>query len=305
MDRLDAYRLFVRAADTGAISRAAREMGLGQPAASRLLDALEARLGARLFTRTTRRLALTDAGRLALDRARALLAEADDLEAAVKGLDRAPAGLLRVAASVAFGRAELIPHAGAFLDAHPQMRLDFVLKDERVDPVAEAVDLTFRLGALEDSRLTARRLGAYERWLVAAPAGPAPLKPDDLRDGPTLDFAGIALGRRWPLSDGRRTVEVEVRGETRASSGEAVVDLAVQGLGVAMLPSFVVAAPITEGRLVRVMSEWSGPPLEIHALWAARELPRKARAFLDFIAPRLLTSHQAKPMFARGASLCF
>ena len=291
MDRLDAYRLFVRAADTGAISRAAREMGLGQPAASRLLDALEARLGARLFTRTTRRLALTDAGRLALDRARTLLAEADDLEAAVRGLDRAPAGLLRVAASVAFGRAELIPHAGAFLDAHPQMRLDFVLKDERVDPVAEAVDLTFRLGALEDSRLTARRLGAYERWLVAAPGGPAPLKPDDLRDGPTLDFAGIAFGRRWPLSDGRRTIEVEVRGETRASSGEAVVDLAVQGLGVAMLPSFVVAAPITEGRLVRVMSEWSGPPLEIHALWAARELPRKARAFLDFIAPRLLTSH--------------
>jgi len=291
MDRLDAYRLFVRAADTGAISRAAREMGLGQPAASRLLDALEARLGARLFTRTTRRLALTDAGRLALDRARALLAEADDLEAAVKGLDRAPAGLLRVAASVAFGRAELIPHAGAFLDAHPQMRLDFVLKDERVDPVAEAVDLTFRLGALEDSRLTARRLGAYERWLVAAPGGPAPLKPADLRDGPTLDFAGIAFGRRWPLSDGRRTVEVEVRGETRASSGEAVVDLAVQGLGVAMLPSFVVAAPMSEARLVRVMSEWSGPPLEIHALWAARELPRKARAFLDFIAPRLLTSH--------------
>ena len=291
MDRLDAYRLFVRAADTGAISRAAREMGLGQPAASRLLDALEARLGARLFTRTTRRLALTDAGRLALERARTLLAEADDLEAALRGLDRAPAGLLRVAASVAFGRAELIPHAGAFLDAHPQMRLDFVLKDERVDPVAEAVDLTFRLGVLEDNRLTARRLGAYQRWLVAAPGGPAPLKPDDLRDGPTLDFAGIAFGRRWPLSDGRRTIEVEVRGETRASSGEAVVDLAVQGLGVAMLPSFVVAAPISEGRLVRVMSEWSGPPLEIHALWAARELPRKARAFLDFIAPRLLTSH--------------
>jgi DNA-binding transcriptional LysR family regulator len=290
MDRLDAYRLFVRAADTGAISRAAREMGLGQPAASRLLDALEARLGARLFTRTTRRLALTDAGRLALERARALLAEAEGLEAAVRGLDRAPAGLLRLAASVAFGRAELIPQAAAFLDAHPQMRLDFVLKDERVDPVAEAVDLTFRLGALEDSRLTARRLGAYERWLVAGPHGPTPSKPEELRDGPTIDFAGIAFGRRWPLTDGRRTVEVEVRGETRASSGEAVVDLAVQGLGVALLPSFVVAAPMAEGRLVRVMEGWSGPPLALHALWAAKELPRKARAFLDFIAPRLSTS---------------
>jgi DNA-binding transcriptional LysR family regulator len=287
MDRLDAYRLFVRAADTGAISRAAREMGVGQPAASRMLDALESRLGARLFTRTTRRLVLTEAGRLALERARALLAEAEGLEAAVKGLDRAPAGLLRVAASVAFGRAELIPHAAAFLDAHPQMRLDFVLKDERVDPVAEAVDLTFRLGPLEDSRLTARRLCGYERILVAAPGGPAPRKPDDLRDGLTIDFAGLAFGRRWPLSDGRRTVEVEVRGETRASSGEAVVDLAAQGLGVALLPSFAVAAPLAEGRLVRVMPVWSGPMLDLHALWAAKELPRKARAFLDFVAPKL------------------
>jgi DNA-binding transcriptional LysR family regulator len=85
-------------------------------------------------------------------------------------------------------------------------------------------------------------------------------------------------------------VEIEVRGETRASSGEAVVDLAAQGLGVALLPSFAVEGPIARGRLVRVMSDWSGPPLELHALWAAKELPRKARAFLDFIAPRLATS---------------
>lgn len=287
MDRLDAYRLFVRAADTGAISRAAREQGIGQPAASRLLDALEARLGARLFTRTTRRLVLTEAGRLALDRARAVLAEAEGLEQAVKGLDRAPAGLLRVAASVAFGRAELIPHAAAFLDAHPQMRLDFVLKDERVDPVADAMDLTFRLGALEDSRLTARRLCAYPRWLVAAPGLEPPRTPDDLQRVRTIDFAGVGYGRRWPLGDGRRAIEVEVRGETRASSGEAVVDLAAQGLGVALLPSFAVAAPLSDGRLVRVMAAWSGPPLDLHGLWAAKELPRKARAFLDFIAPRL------------------
>jgi len=287
MDRLDAYRLFVRAADAGAISRAARELGMGQPAASRLLDALEARLGARLFLRTTRRLVLTEAGRLAIDRARSVLAEAEGLEAAVKGLDRTPAGLLRVAASVAFARAELVPHVGAFLDAHPQMRLDFVLKDERVDPVADAVDLTFRLGPLEDSRLVGRRLCAYERWLVAAPLDEPPLTPGDLQRGRTVDFAGVAYGRRWPLTDGRRTLEVEVRGETRASSGEAIVDLVAQGLGVALLPSFVVAGPVAGGRLVRVMPAWSGPPLELHALWAAKELPRKARAFIDFIAPRL------------------
>ncbi len=291
MDRLDAFRLFVRAAETGAISRAAREMGLAQPAASRLPGALEDQLGARLFTRSTRRLTLTEAGRLALDRARALLVEAEGLEAAVRGLDRTPAGLLRVSASVAFGRAELIPRAAAFLEGHPQMRLDFLLRDERVDPVAEAVDLTFRLGPMEDSRLTARRLGAYDRRLVASPAFVdrfgAPATPLDLNNAPTLDFAGLSFGRRWPLSDGTRTVEVEVRGETRASSGEAVLDLALQGLGVALLPAFLVDPLLEDGRLVRILPDWSGPPLDLHAVWAARELPRKARAYLDFMAPGL------------------
>lgn len=291
MDRLDAYRLFVRAAETGVISRAAREMGLAQPAASRLLGALEAQLGARLFARSTRRLTLTEAGLLALDRARALLIEAEGLEAAVRGLDRTPAGLLRVSASVAFGRAELIPRAAAFLERHPQMRLDFLLRDERVDPVAEAVDLTFRLGPMEDSRLTARGLGAYARRLVASPAfvarHGAPASPQALNDAPTLDFAGLSFGRRWPLSDGTRTVEVEVRGETRASSGEAVLDLALQGLGVALLPAFLVDPLLADGRLVQVLPDWGGPPLALHAVWAVRELPRKARAYLDFMAPGL------------------
>lgn len=293
MDRLDAYRLFVRAAETGGISRAAREMGLTQPAASRLLGALEAQLGARLFARSTRSLALTEAGLLALDRARAVLVEAEGLEAAVRGLDRTPTGLLRVAASVAFGRAALIPRTADFLRAYPLMRLAFVLRDERIDPVADAVDLTFRLGPLEESRLTARRLGAYPRRLVASPdlvarLG-APRTPQDLNDCPTLDFTGLTFGRRWSLSDGRRTVTVEVRGETRANSGEAVADLAMQGLGVALLPSFLVDPLIGDGRLVRILPDWSGPPLELHALWAAPELPRKARAWLDFLLPDLST----------------
>ncbi|MDP1630014.1 MAG: LysR family transcriptional regulator [Caulobacter sp.] len=293
MDRLDAWRLFVRAAETGAISRAAREMGLGQPAASRLLAGLEAGLGARLFARSTRRLTLTEAGSLALDRARALLTESEGLEAAVRGLDRSPSGLLRLSASVAFGRAVLIPCASAFLAAYPLMRLDFVLRDDRVDPVAEGVDLTFRLGALEDSRLTARRLGHYERRLVASPdwlaRSGAPETPQALADGATIDFTSLGFGRRWPLSDGRRTVEIEISGQTRASSGEAVLDLALQGLGVALLPAFLVDPLLADGRLVRLLPDWSGPPLDLHAVWSARELPRKARAFLEFINPRLTT----------------
>jgi len=291
MDRLDAYRLFVRAAETGVISRAARELGLTQPAASRLLGALEDQLGARLFARSTRSLTLTEAGGLALDRARALLAELEGLEAAVHGLDRIPTGLLRVSASVAFGRGRLIPHTADFLRAWPLMRVDYVLKDERVDPVGEAIDLTFRLGPMEDSRLTARRLGAYGRRLVASPDFVArhgrTETPQQLNDAPTLDFTGLGYGRRWPLSDGRRAVTVEIKGETRANSGEALLDLTLQGLGVALLPAFLVDPLLADGRLVRILPDWSGPALELHAIWAARELPRKARAFLDFIIPRL------------------
>lgn len=291
MDRLDAYRLFVRAAETGVISRAARELGLTQPAASRLLGALEDQLGARLFARSTRSLALTEAGGLALDRARAVLSELDGLESAVHGLDRIPTGLLRVSASVAFGRGRLIPHTADFLRAWPLMRVDYILKDERIDPVVEAVDLTFRLGPMEDSRLTARRLGAYGRRLAASPDFVArhgrAEAPQQLNDAPTLDFTGLGYGRRWPLSDGRRTVTVEIKGETRANSGEAVLDLTLQGLGVALLPAFLVDPLLADGRLVRILPEWSGPALELHAVWAARELPRKARAFLDFIVPRL------------------
>ena len=291
MDRLDAYRLFVRAAETGVISRAARELGLTQPAASRLLGALEDQLGARLFARSTRSLALTEAGGLALDRARAVLSELDGLESAVHGLDRIPTGLLRVSASVAFGRGRLIPHTADFLRAWPLMRVDYILKDERIDPVVEAVDLTFRLGPMEDSRLTARRLGAYGRRLAASPDFVArhgrAEAPQQLNDSPTLDFTGLGYGRRWPLSDGRRTVTVEIKGETRANSGEAVLDLTLQGLGVALLPAFLVDPLLADGRLVRILPEWSGPALELHAVWAARELPRKARAFLDFIVPRL------------------
>ncbi|MDO8297857.1 MAG: LysR family transcriptional regulator [Caulobacter sp.] len=291
MDRLDAYRLFVRAAETGVISGAAREMGLTQPAASRLLGALETQLGARLFARSTRSLTLTEAGHLALDRARALLAELDGLETTVRGLDRIPTGLLRVAGSVAFGRSRLIPRTADFLRAWPLMRVEYVLKDERIDPVVDAVDLTFRLGPMEDSRLTARRLGAYDRRLAASPDFVArhgqAVTPHDLNDCRTLDFTGLSYGRRWPLSDGRRMVQVEIKGESRANSGEAVLDLALQGLGVALLPSFLVDPLIADGRLVRVLPGWSGPPLELHAVWAARELPRKARAYLDFIVQTL------------------
>ena len=169
MDRLDALRLFLRVAETGSFSRAARDLGVAQSAASRAVAGLEAELGARLLHRTTRSLSLTDAGQRACDHARDVVSGMEALAGAVRSAQAEPAGLLRVSASVAFARAELVPLVPDFLAAWPRVRLDLAARDDRIDPVAEGIDLAFRLGSIEDSRLTGRRLGGYARIVVAAP----------------------------------------------------------------------------------------------------------------------------------------
>jgi DNA-binding transcriptional LysR family regulator len=291
MDRLDAFRLFIRAAETGSFSKAAAEAGVGQPVASRVISGLEGRLGVRLFNRTTRSLSLTDAGALALDAARNLLEANEQLEAAVRGGDRAPVGLLRVSASVAFARAELAPGLPQFLAAFPHVRVDLLGRDDRVDVVAEGVDLALRLGPLEDSSLMAKKLGAYERIVVGAPAllerEGAPDEPFDLMGLRCIVFTTTPYGAVWPLErDGERR-DIEVEGDVKCSNGELMRDFLVAGLGLAMVPDFLVRDQLTSGALVRVLPDWAGPPVPLHALWSGRDLPRKARVFLDHLAPRL------------------
>lgn len=291
MDRLEALKLFVRVVEAGSFSEAARGLGLGQPQVSRAVALLEDRWGAQLIRRSTRTLSLTEAGQRVFDRARELLDLADGLESSVRGVDREPVGLLRVSASVAFARAEVVPHVPEFLGSNPHVRLDLVTADERVDIVAEGIDLAFRLGALEDSSLTARRLGAYRRVLAAAPAyldrAGRPEQPRDLARHDAVIFTSSRHGARWPLSRSGANQEVEVRGVVAASSGRVLSDFVRQGLGVALGPSFLFAPDFASGRLSHVLPDWSGPPLEVHAVWARRDLPSKARAFLNHVAPRL------------------
>lgn len=291
MDRLEALKLFVRVVETGSFSEAARSAGLGQPQVSRAVALLEARWGAQLIRRSTRTLSLTEAGQKVFERARELLDLADGLETSIHGSDREPVGLLRVSASVAFARAELVPHVPDFLTHHPHVRLDLATTDERADIVAEGIDLAFRLGGLEDSSLTARRLGAYPRVIAAAPAyldrAGCPEHPRDLARHDAVIFTSSRHGARWPLSRAGVQHEVEVRGVVSASSGRVLSDFVRQGLGVALGPSFLFAPDFASGRLSQVLPEWAGPPLDLHAVWARRDLPSKARAFLNHVAPRL------------------
>lgn len=291
VDRLSALRLFVRAVETGSFSRAGRDSGMSQPATSRAIAALEADLGARLLMRTTRRLSVTEAGQRVYAQAQRLLAEEEALVEAAAGADREPIGRLRVSTSIALAIAEVAPHVDGFLKSWPRLRLDLAATDARIDPVAEGVDLILRLGPLTDSSLTGRRLGGYERWLVASPDlardldASAPLN-ERLRNRCVV-YSGSTLGARWRLEGPAGTIEIEPSGTLAAAAGAVVLELAATGAGVALLPSFAVHADLRAGRLVRIAPDWRGPPVALTALWTHRELPRKARLFLDHLSPRL------------------
>lgn len=291
MDRLSALRLFVRAVESGSFSRAGRDAGLSQSAASRAIAGLEADLGARLLLRTTRRLSVTEAGQRVYEQAQRLLHEDAALMEAAAGADRVPIGRLRVSTSIAFATAEVAPHAEGFLAAWPRLRLDLAATDTRIDAVAEGVDLILRLGPLTDSSLTGRRLGCYERWLVAAPAVAAALDPqaslaEQLRQRCVV-FSGTGLAQKWRLEGPTGAFELEPSGPLSASAGAVVLSLAEAGAGVALMPSFAVRDALAAGRLVRVAPEWAGPMMALTALWTHRELPRKARLFLDHLTPCL------------------
>jgi DNA-binding transcriptional LysR family regulator len=197
--------------------------------------------------------------------------------------------MLRVSASVAFARAELAPILPAFLAAFPHVRLDLLGRDDRIDLVAEGVDLALRLGPLEDSSLRAKKLGAYERVLVAAPSllerDGAPESPDDLAGHRCIVFTTTPYGAVWPLERGGERRDIEVQGDVKCSNGELMRDFMVAGLGIAMVPDFLVREQLASGALVRVLPDWAGPPVPLHALWSGRDLPRKARVFLDHWPP--------------------
>ncbi|HEV7228145.1 LysR family transcriptional regulator [Brevundimonas sp.] len=291
MDRLDALRLFVRTVQTGSFTRAGAEIGASQPQASRAVAALEARLGARLLLRSTRRLSPTEAGQRVYEQALTLLAEEEALIAAAAGADREPAGRLRVSASVVFGERVLAPLLTDFLERWPRVRVDVAATDARLDLVAEGIDLAFRLGALSDSALTTRRLGAYARLLVGTPATAARVEADpDLRGALAregIGFTGTTSAARWRLTKGDEKMDVELAGRASSSNGAVVHRLAREGAGVALLPSFAAQACVAEGKLVRVATDWTGEPVDLHAVWTGRALPVRARAFLDHVAPRL------------------
>lgn len=292
MDRLHELEVFVAVADAGGFAKAGARLRLSPPAVTRAIAALEERLGARVFTRSTRSLTITDVGQRFLDSARRVLADLDAAEREAVGATAAPQGHLTITASVTFGRSTLAPVVSAFLDQHPRVSVSVVLLDRVANLVEEGIDLAVRIGALPDSSLMARRIGAVRRILVASPdylaRRGAPSAPADLKLHAVIAFTGLMPSREWRFLDGRGGASVSFMPRLEINDAVAAIAAAERGEGVTIALSYMVAEQIRSGRLVPVLDAFTPPPAPVHLVHAQNRLTApKLRAFVEFAAPRL------------------
>jgi DNA-binding transcriptional LysR family regulator len=293
MDRLKAMSILVSIVDTGSFSAASRALNMPLATVSRQITELESHLGTRLLHRTTRKLALTDAGQTYLAAARRILEEVEDCEQAAAGEFQTPRGELVVTAPVTFGRLHTLPVVRDFLAAYPDINVRLTLSDRNLHLLDDHIDLAVRIGALPDSGLIATRIGAVRTVVVASPdllaAHGTPQAPDELAALPGVHFDVLSPGARWSFSALRgKSVEVAPRPRLTVSGAEAAVWAACQGVGVTRVLSYQCADAVRSGRLRVILEDFEPAPLPIHLLHAARgSLPTKMRVFLDFAKTRL------------------
>lgn len=297
----EAWAVFARVAELGSFGRAAEELGTTKGTVSKAVARLEVRLGARLFHRTSRKLALTEAGLAARDDAARLLAEAEAAEARATATTSEPRGRVRVAAPMSFGILHVAPLLPDFLAGHPGVTVDLHLSDAVVDLVGGGFDLGLRIAALPGSSLRARRLCGVRRSVVAAPAYLArhgrPTHPDDLADHACLGYAYLPMPDRWRFAQASgATATIVPRGNLRTNNADALLPALRAGLGLALQPDFLVWEDLEAGRLERVLPDWSAPPIDLHLVTPPGE-PRPARvtALLGFLAERLAGAPWARP----------
>ncbi|KAA0020299.1 LysR family transcriptional regulator [Salinicola corii] len=291
MDRLQALNVFVAVAEAESFAKGASAIGLSAPSATRAINMLESTLGARLFTRSTRRVRLTDVGRTYLAEVREILAHLQAADDMASGAANTPVGQLRITCPQEFGRIHVAPLLTEFLDEYPRVRADVLMVDRIVNLVEEGFDIALRIGHLPSSELSAVRIGQVRRVICGSPDYFAtrgrPQAPSDL-----LSHRVVASGSTPPLNEWRLGQDgahgVRVHPRLTVSSLAAAIDTARRGWGLCRVLSYQVGPDLESGTLQTVLEEHEPAPLPVHLVHVeGRRAAAKVRAFIDFAAPRL------------------
>jgi len=289
MDRLTEMEAFATVVDQGGFTDAAKKMGISKSAVSKHISSLEARLGARLLNRTTRRVSPTEIGLAYYDRARRVLSDAGEADALVASMQSAPAGLLRLSVATDFGVNHLSPILGDFLQQFPDITVNMVLNNRYVELISEGFDMAIRMGDLEDSSLRARKLTETQMRMIAAPSyfekHGRPTRLDDLNSHKLLHYSNQASGNAWkitPPSGEER--QIRSAGWLSVNDGQSLLNACIAGLGIAYLPSFLYANAMEQGQVVDVMPDLPVERTGIYAVYPpGRFTQPKVRAFIDFL----------------------
>lgn len=292
MDRMTAMETFVTVIEAGSFSGAARRLNVGQPAISKSIAQLEARLGVRLLIRSTRGLAPTEAGQQFYERSKRAIEEADEAELAARGSGASLSGRLRVCAAVTFARLHIVPKMNAFLDGHPDLRVDVLLDDRNVDLLEAGIDVALRMGTLGDSSMTARKIGQSRRMVVGTPAyfkaHGTPKSPADLAGHEAIVYELRGGGSAWSFRRGSSEVAVVVSGRMRVTAAEGVRAAVLADMGLAVASEWMFAPEIGSGAVKVVLKEWTLPPVDLWAVFpTGRMASAKARAFVAFVEETL------------------
>ena len=289
MDRVQGISLFIRVVETGSFSKAAEDLGITQPTATKFVASLEKRLGTLLLHRSTRGVTPTEIGKIYYEKCKDIareIEEADDLASLMQSKVR---GKITVSASVAFGRRVLTPSILQFMVQHPELEVNLSMDDRYINLIEQGVDLAIRLRRLPDSSLGSRFLGMNPWVMVASPQylqnHPEPKKPEDIRNHQALIYTTAQGDHRWTLTNNQKHTEtIEVKGPFTSNNLSSLLSAARASMGLAALPWYVAHQSVKDKKLIPVLEDWTLPSQEIHAVFSSpKHVPTKVRLCIDWL----------------------
>lgn len=289
MDTLDGIKTVVAVVETGSFTAASERLGMSKALVSKYIGEVEDSLGVRLLNRSTRRLALTEAGQRYYDQALPLLEEFEEMVDSVTGEQSSPRGLLRISVPVTFGEMSLAPLIPKFLQQYPDIGVDLQLSDKMIDMLEEGIDVVIRIGGVDDSSLIAKHIQTLPLALCASPdyiqSRGRPKTPEELAQHDCIIDSNFRIGKHWPIiCPNNITTSVEVSSRSMANSPRAVKEIALAGGGIGMIPRFIVQDALDDGRLEEILPTYRTLEFGLFAIYPHRRyLSRKVRCFIDFL----------------------